>query len=233
MRIHYVQHVPFEGLGFIETWLNEKNHEISSTRFYETAAYHLPNPDEIDGLIIMGGPMGVYDEHSYPWLHEEKQFIKDCIQADKKILGICLGAQLLSVCLGADVHSAKNKEIGWFKVKPTAECKKIDWLYDLFKNEPVVFHWHGDQFEIPLDGSFGFLESNANNNQAFYHNENIIGLQFHVEVTQKTMAFMLENCNHELTGSPYTQTETEIQNGLVHVKNCNRIMGAILENWLK
>jgi GMP synthase - Glutamine amidotransferase domain len=232
MKIHYLQHVPFEGLGFIETWLNENNHEMSSTRFDETD-YHFPNSGEIDALIIMGGPMGVYDEHLYSWLYEEKQFIKDCIQADKKILGICLGAQLLSVCLGADVHSAENKEIGWFKVSPTEECKKIDWLYDLFKDEPVVFHWHGDTFEIPLDGSFSFLESNANSNQAFYHNENIIGLQFHVEVTPETTALMLKNGKNELMKSSYTQTETEIQNGLVHVKNCNRIMEVILENWLK
>lgn len=232
MKIHYLQHVPFEGLGFIGTWLNENNHEMSSTRFYETD-YHFPESGEIDALIIMGGPMGVYDEHLYSWLYEEKQFIKDCIQADKKILGICLGSQLLSVCLGADVHPAENKEIGWFKVSPTEECKKIGWLYDLFKDEPVVFHWHGDQFEIPLDGSFSFLESNANRNQAFYHNENMIGLQFHVEVTPETTAFMLKNGKNELMKSSYTQTETEIQKGLVHVRNCNRIMEAILENWLK
>src|SRR5262245_15038627 len=118
MQIHYFQHVPFEGLGYIETWLKENGHDISVTRFYESS-YQLPPVSAIDALIVMGGPMGVYDEDKYAWLRDEKAFIEDCIRAGKRLLGICLGAQLLSVCLGAAVGAAPNKEIGWFPVKPT------------------------------------------------------------------------------------------------------------------
>lgn len=90
MKVHYLQHIPFEGLGYIENLLKENGYEISSTRFYE-ADYRLPPVAEIDALIIMGGSMGVYDDHNYTWLHEEKMFIEDCIQAGKKVLGICPG----------------------------------------------------------------------------------------------------------------------------------------------
>lgn len=156
MRVHYLQHVPYEGLGYIETWLKENNHSISGTRFYEPG-YALPSISDIDALVIMGGPMSVYDDYKYPWLREEKIFIEDSINAGKKVLGICLGAQLVALCLGANIHTAQHQEIGWFRVQPTEQIKSISWLHQLFKDEPTVFHWHGDQFEIPFDDSFSFF----------------------------------------------------------------------------
>lgn len=83
MRVHYLQHVPFESLGYIETWLKENKHKISATLLYESD-HQFPGIEEIDALIIMGGPMGVYDDKKYDWLNKEKSFIKDCIQAGKK-----------------------------------------------------------------------------------------------------------------------------------------------------
>ena len=112
MKVHYFQHVSFEGLGYIETWLNENKHSVSSTKFFEKN-YVIPEINEIEALIVLGGPMSVYDESKYPWLHEEKIFIEDCILDGKKVLGICLGAQLMAVCLGSNVFTAKNKEIGY------------------------------------------------------------------------------------------------------------------------
>ena len=139
MKVHYLQHVFFEGLGYIENWLTKNNHTISSTRFYEHG-YRLPEAENIDVLIVMGGPMGVYDEDRFPWLKEEKTFIRNCIQSGKKVLGICLGAQLIADCLGAKVDKAAHKEIGWFPVTPTEECKQLVWFYELFKGNPTVFH---------------------------------------------------------------------------------------------
>jgi len=230
MRVHYLQHVPFEGPGYIETWLKDTGHSILATRFYE-AGYRLPDANAIDALIIMGGPMGVYDEHEYPWLIEEKAFIEECIQSGKRVLGICLGAQLTAVCLGAEVHPAPNKEIGWFPVIPTPSCKTIPWLYDLFRDEPSVFHWHGDQFDIP-PGCIDLLSSAANSNQAFYYNEKVIGLQFHLEVTPATMQLMLDHGAVELTDAQYIQTAATITAETNHIKGCNRIMQAILDSWL-
>lgn len=231
MNVHYFQHVPFEGLGYIETWLKENHHNISATKFYETD-FLLPEISEIDALILMGGPMGVYDEIRFPWLKQEKAFIKSCIQSDKKVLGICLGAQLIADCLGAKVISAKNKEIGWFPVIPTEECKKNAWFYRLFKHNPVVFHWHGDQFEIPENGSLNLLYSEANLNQAFYYNQNIIGLQFHLEVTHDNLIQMLDNGKKDLEQLPFVQSIEQLNSGAEKIMKCNVLMNDILNNWL-
>ena len=114
MRLHFLQHVPFEDLAGIFSWVKEKGHSISGTLFFEDNK--LPGLDEFDWLIVLGGPMGVYEEDKYPWLGEEKKFIKDAISADKIILGICLGAQIIADVLGGKVYRNKVKEIGWYPV---------------------------------------------------------------------------------------------------------------------
>ena len=115
MRAHYLQHVPFENLGCIEDWLESQEFQITSTQFYEDAV--LPKPEDIDFLIIMGGPMSVNDEAQYPWLVQEKAFIQSFIKTQKPILGICLGAQLTASALGSSVYSNQMKEIGWFPIR--------------------------------------------------------------------------------------------------------------------
>lgn len=231
MKVHYLQHVPFENLGYIENWLKENNHDISVTRFYEKN-YSLPAPSGIDALIIMGGPMGVNDEDKLSWLKEEKAFIKNCIQSGKKVLGICLGAQLIADCLGSKVGKAKHKEIGWFTVKPTEDCKQLPWFYNLFKNNPTVFHWHGDQFQIPGKGALNLLFSQANTNQAFLYGENVLGLQFHLEVTEESINELLKYGASELMQRSFIQTIPEIKNGRKFIHRCNKKMSEILCNWL-
>ncbi len=116
MRAHYLQHVPFEGLGSIKSWLKKSGYEISNTQFFNSKV--LPSIDEIDLLVVMGGPMSVNDEAKYPWLVEEKKFIRNTIEAGKSVLGICLGAQLIASSMGVKVFSNSEKEIGWFPVEP-------------------------------------------------------------------------------------------------------------------
>ena len=115
MRAHYLQHVPFEGLGSIEPWLQNAGYEISHTQFFNLGV--LPSIDEIELLIVMGGPMSVNDETENPWLVKEKKFIRSTIEAGKPVLGICLGAQLISNSMGGKVFSNSEKEIGWFPVE--------------------------------------------------------------------------------------------------------------------
>ena len=230
MNIHFLQHVAYEGPAYLSTWLTMQQHRLCYTRLYEEHAA-LPALDELDALIVLGGPMGVYDDHLYPWLPAEKALIADCIGAGKKVLGICLGAQLLAVSLGARVHRAINKEIGWFPVLPTEDCKTIPWFYNCFKDAPTVFHWHGDQFDIP-EGSLELLRTTANNNQAFYHTPNVIGLQFHLEMTADAVGGMLVNGAHELTNSGYVQSAESIGAGLVHLENCREMVACLLAHWL-
>lgn len=138
MRAHYFQHVPFEGLGSIESWLKKSGFKITSTRFYESAK--LPDLKTIDLLVVMGGPMSVNDEDRFPWLVAEKQFIWDAIAKSKPVLGICLGAQLIASALGAGVYPNKVKEIGWF---PIHGIESNGQSVFAFPESISVFHWHG------------------------------------------------------------------------------------------
>ena len=115
MRVHVLQHVPFEGLGSIGPWLQRRGAAISATRFF--AGDQLPHLESLDMLVAMGGPMSVNDEATLPWLQEEKRLIADAIGRGTPVLGVCLGAQLIASALGARVFPNHVKEIGWFPVR--------------------------------------------------------------------------------------------------------------------
>jgi GMP synthase-like glutamine amidotransferase len=221
--------VPYEGLGCIASWVHENGHNITYTKFFEEA-YQLPTVDSLDWLIVLGGPMGVNDEHEHPWLKDEKAFLRDCMNAGKKVLGICLGAQLAADCLGASVVKATAKEIGWFPVYPTAYCEQVSWLYQLLESNPVVFHWHGDQFGIPA-GALDLASSDANINQAFLYNNQVLGLQFHWEVTADGLRDMVENGRAELLPGDYLQSAAEILHAHRPLETNNRLMYALLDNF--
>ncbi len=194
MKIHYLLHVPFETPAAINDWSQDRGHRESYTRLFENTAF--PAKDEYDLLIIMGGPMGVYDENEYPWLKEEKLFIKEAIETGKPIVGICLGAQLLADGLGAKVRKNRFKEIGFFQVALTP----IGWNSPIFGKLPGTFdafHWHGDTFEIPKDG-YHIASSEACPNQAFVYDNRIVGLQFHIESTRESLEALVKNCGNEL-----------------------------------
>lgn len=217
ISIHTFMHVPFERLGCIEPWIIEKGHSITFTRFYEE--YTLPNPDEIDWLIVMGGPMGVYDNVQYPWLNEEKEFIKQVILKGKTVLGICLGSQLIASALGAKVYPNKQKEIGWYNLNLTEQGRNHP-LFIRFETEFPVFHWHGDTFDLPA-GSVHLASSNVCRNQAFLFNDKVLGLQFHFEVTSESLNEMIENGRNELMESETIQQAEQIrkQTGFIETNN--------------
>ena len=102
MRAHFLQHVRFEGPGFIESWLTPKGYDITHSRLFKSA--QLPDINDIDLFIVMGGPMSANDEQRFPWLELEKTFIRDVIETGKAMLGICLGAQLIAKAMGAQVY---------------------------------------------------------------------------------------------------------------------------------
>ncbi len=204
MHAHYLQHVPFEGLGSIEPWLQSNGYTLSSTPFFATT--QLPDPNAIDLLVIMGGPMSVNDEDQFPWLALEKQFIRDVIALDKPVLGICLGAQLIANAMGAKVFPNHVKEIGWFPVQAVASA---DPSVFRFPTSHIVFHWHGDTFELPAQAVL-LASSEGCKNQAFQLGQRVIGLQFHLETTPKAARDIVAHCRHELVPARYVQTEAEI-----------------------
>lgn len=228
MRIHYLQHVPFENLGSIEHWINKKNFSLSTTKLYEDSAF--PNLNDFDWLIVMGGPMGAYEEDKYPWLRDEKIFIKNAIASNKIVLGICLGSQLIAEALGSKVFPNKEKEIGWFPVKLT-QSGKNNKIFDSFPEDVTVLHWHGDTFDLPGDAEH-LAESSCTKNQAFVFNK-AIGLQFHLEVDEPNLKKMIKFGKADLISSQFVQTKKEILESTNHIKKNNEFMIKLLENILE
>lgn len=224
MRAHYLQHVPFEGLGSIEAWLKNAGYEITNTPFFDSTA--LPNIEDIDLLVVMGGPMSVNDEAEHPWLVEEKQFIKSAIEAEKPVLGICLGAQLIAHSMGGNVFSNPEKEIGWF---PVESVKQENTSTFQFPEVTEVFHWHGETYSLPA-GAVQIAKSKGCENQAFQLGNHVIGLQFHLETTPASAKAIVEHCRDELVEGKYVQSEEEILSAPEErYSSINALMASILD----
>lgn len=209
MNVHVLQHVPFEGPGSIEDWCVASGHTLSITHLYSPGMI-LPDAETIHLLVIMGGPMNVYDDAVFPWLPAEKAFITTFLRTKKPVLGICLGAQLLALCAGASVGRAAHLEIGWFPLEPTPAATAFPWLQSLLADRPVLFHWHGDRFDIP-PGAANLVTTKANDNQAFaLEGGRVIGLQFHPEVTPGLVEQMVAEGREELVLSPFVQSADAI-----------------------
>jgi len=205
MRAHFFQHVPFEGLGSIGSWLESRGASVTGTRFFEK--HTLPAVNDVDLLIVMGGPMSVNDESVHPWLKDEKRFIGEAITRGKPVLGACLGAQLIANAMGARVYRNSEEEIGWFPIHSVT----IPGVKDAFQfpKQPVVFHWHGETFDLPA-GAIHLARSDACENQAFQLGRNVIGLQFHLETTPQSARDLIGECSHELVPAKFVQSEETI-----------------------
>jgi GMP synthase-like glutamine amidotransferase len=196
MRIACIRHVPFEGPGAIADWAAARGHALSGSEAFKG---HLPALSDFDLLVVLGGPMGVYDVAEHPWLIEEREFLASAIDAGKVVLGVCLGAQLLADAIGGSVHPGPEREIGWFPVRVSAAGRSSA-LFGGWPDEFVAGHWHGDTFEIP-PGVASAASSEVTANQAFVACDGrAVGLQFHLEWTRDALAALVENCADELTG---------------------------------
>ena len=224
MRIHSLQHVPFEDLGNIEVWAKDRGHGVSRTLLFRQEP--LPRFSDFDWLIIMGGPMNVYEEEKYRWLTEEKKFIAGAIGRGKILLGVCLGAQLIADVLGARVYKNTHKEIGWHPVRLTPDGEESR-LWGSLSARFIAFHWHGDTFDIP-GGAVRTAGSEGCANQAFEYKGRVVGLQFHLESTMGSIQRLIQNCGNELVDGPYIQQPEEM---LAPEENLREIRGR-LESFL-
>ena len=229
MRVHYLSHVPFEKLGTMETWLEQRGARLSATRFYQGEP--LPEPEQLDTLIVMGGPMGADDEARYPWMAAEKRFIEQCIAADKKVLGVCLGAQLIARVLGAPVTANPEPEIGWFPVQST-DAGRHDPIGALFDDGAPVLHWHGDTFAIP-DGAVHLARSWGCENLAFRFGDRVLALQFHLELGEHEARALCRECADELKDGPWIQSEAEMLADPARFSAAQRRQGRVLETFLE
>ncbi|MCX9083288.1 MAG: type 1 glutamine amidotransferase [Candidatus Methanoperedens sp.] len=225
MRLHSLQHEPFEGLGTIEEWAKNKGHSITTTQLFNNEL--LPDISDFDWLFIMGGSMNIYEEDKFPWLKEEKEYIKKAIAANKIILGICLGSQLIADVLGGNVSKNQFKEIGWFAISFTREARDSS-IFGKLPDTITAFHWHGDTFKIP-QGAKRIAQSEGCANQAFEYGRTI-GLQFHLEYSKKSIDLMLQYCSDELVEGKYIQTPDEIISRMGNVIEMNKVLNLILDS---
>ncbi len=225
IRIHYIKHVPFEGLGSIEAWIRNSGNHLSLTRLY--AGETLPDIESFDWLFVMGGPMNIYETNRFSWLVEEKRFIERAVNKEKVVLGICLGAQLLADILGKKVFPGPEKEIGWFSVYKTPEA--IDSPSAQFMPiEIEAFHWHGDTFDLP-SGAIHLAQSTACESQGFSYDGHVIGLQFHLETTRSSVEALIRNCGQEIVQGPYIQTPEIMLKEGGRFREINKIMAGLLD----
>ena len=177
-----LSHVAFEDLGSLEAPLRERGFEIESV-LAATVRFPLPQAESCDLLVVLGGPIGVYDDQDYPFLIDEIACIRERLAARKPILGICLGAQLMAAALGARVYPGQHgAEIGWSPLQAAPNVLTPAWFAPLLTPGVSVFHWHGDTFDLP-SGALHLAKSETYENQAFEIGDFALGLQFHPEVS--------------------------------------------------
>lgn len=224
MRIHSLQHVPFEDIGSMTSDFRTRGYSLSSTHWYRGDA--APTVGDFDALVVMGGPMGIYDEAIYPWLADEKILIKNAIAAGKIVLGICLGAQLIADVLGAKVTRNAYKEIGWLPIviNPAATNHPIA---QILARYPDVFHWHGDTFALP-PGAVHLASSEGCANQAYVFQNQVYGFQFHLETTPASAQALIEHCGEDIDGSRYTQSAQAILASDEKFVPINRAMSEVI-----
>lgn len=195
MRICCLKHVPFEGPAAIADWATSRGHSLQTVEVYLDDA--LPALESFDMLLIMGGPMNIYEHTAHPWLLAEKALIRNAIEGHKQVVGICLGGQLSADALNAPVTRGDQVEIGWFDIERSPDFPtSVDLPQQL-----RVYHWHGDTFAIP-DGAQRIACSAACPNQGFIYQNRVLAWQCHLETTPVSLNALIANCGDELTDGP-------------------------------
>ena len=225
MQIHWLQHVPFEGLGSIARWAMENKCPVNRSRLF--AGDDLPAVASFDLLVVMGGPMSINDHGAFAWLAAEKRFISQALDAGKMVLGICLGAQLIASAAGARVYPNVHKEIGWFPVERTVAAGTTA-VGRVLAERTEAFHWHGETFDLP-QGAIHLARSRACENQAFAWGDRVVGLQYHLEATLSSAEALINHCHEELVEAPYIQSAAVMRSQPHRFQMMNRQMDRVLE----
>lgn len=228
MKVHWFQHVEFEGLGLIEPWLRARGHEISVTRWWagETAG---TDAEAAEWLIVMGGPMNIYQHRDFSWLVAEKVAIAMAVARGARVLGVCLGAQLIADVLGGKVMQNSEREIGWWPVRAVPSNGTSFVERYVFPPEATVLHWHGDTFTLP-PGARRLAESDGCAQQAFAWGERVLALQFHLEMSGGAVAEIARACADELVGGGrwVQPAETITEGALAHAQAASALLAKLL-----
>ena len=223
-----LRHLAFEDLGLLADLLTERRYDVSyrEAGVEELADLRLQRDDL---LIVLGGPIGAYEDDRYPFLADEVRLIERSVRCDVPVLGICLGAQLLARALGARVYRGSAKEIGFAPVTLTAEGRAG--CLGLLEREPSpVLHWHGDTFDLPA-GARHLAATDITPNQAFGLGARVLGLQFHLEADLSRFERWLIGHTGELAAG-HIDVGRLRADGRRHARALARIGRSVLASWL-
>ncbi len=222
-----LQHVAAEPPGLIAEVLKSKGITLDYVRPFKGDV--MPTRlDDYAGLVVMGGPMGVYEQDQYPFLRREIRLIQDAVSRQRPVLGVCLGSQLLAAALGAPVTRGRQKEIGWHEVTLSRAAARDRLLHDL-PEAFTAFHWHGDIFELPAKAT-SLAWSNLTEHQAFRFGESAYGFLFHLEVTEPLVKRMTRTFRWELIEAG-VGGENVLKGVPLHLPGLQGIGRTVFERW--
>jgi GMP synthase (glutamine-hydrolysing) len=234
LRVHQspwlaIRHVPHEHLGTLSAVLEQ----AGMTYQYRDVFRGDSVPQELSGLrglIVMGGPMGVYEGDRYPFLRSEQDLIRKAADSGVPVLGICLGAQLVAAALGARVYPGPRKEIGWYEVE---RVETSDPVMSTLPASFMAFHWHGDTFDLP-EGATRLARSALYENQAFRWGRNVYALQFHFEVNAAMVSEWLADpgCQTELASVSATAADAVRQQAAQWAESLETLSAPVLRRFL-
>ena len=222
MRIAVLQHVEFEGPAAVADWAAGRGFRVRIFHLHHDPT--LPSLSDFDMLTVMGGPMSANDEAQLGWLGPEIALVRQAIAADKTVLGICLGAQIIAKALGARVYPGSAKEIGWFPVQRTGSHPLFDGLPDCF----TPFHWHGEAFDLPHEATL-LANSKITQSQAFAIGQHVLGLQFRMEATEESVRALLKGAAHEIGHGVFEQQPAKLLAGLNQCGNLRPLLDTVLD----
>ncbi len=226
MKIQFISHASFESPGAFFEYAAKNNHQTSICNINIES---LPSINEFDVLIIMGGPQSPLELDKYPYLAKEILLINEAVENNKKVIGVCLGAQLLALALGGGVAKSPQKEMGWFPIQLTDEAIADPNLIG-FPKEFEVMHWHYDMPVLSDDLKL-LASSEGCPVQIFGYKGLAYGFQCHLEFTKNTTAKLINNSPNDLEPSIYTQTSDEIIAG--NFQSLNYTLYTFLDQFLK
>jgi GMP synthase-like glutamine amidotransferase len=225
MNLAVLQHAAFEGPGEIAAWAARHGHPVSIHHLYRGDP--LPRPDAFDLLVVMGGEMNIYQYRDWPWLKPESAFIKSALAQGKRVVGICLGAQLIADALGARVFQNAEHELGWLPITWTDEARVA---FPDLPTASTVLHWHGDTFELPA-GATRLADSEGCPEQGFFIPGKCLGLQFHMEVDPPLVKQFVDGQGEWPTG-PYVQApETILREAASTCDQNRRLLHGMLDGF--
>lgn len=226
MHIHYILHAEFELPGYIEEWAKKKGYRQTYSRPF--ANEPITTIDQFNMLVLMGGPQSPLKIDKFPYLKDEIQIVKQALKIKKRILGFCLGAQLIGEALEAKTEKSPNKEVGVFPIRLTSAGLKDPFCIGL-PNEFHVMHWHEDMPGVPKNGEI-LAASKGCPRQLVRFNSTTYGFQCHPEIQLNNVKAMISHCPDDLSPGTFIQSKPDMLKA--NFDQINSYMDIFLNNFI-